>query len=64
MKNYTVQSNGSTFTILADSYKILNDEYIFEASGVEIKRFNKNEVNNVLTENALGGGEYYDLIKS
>jgi len=64
MKNFTVESNNLTFTILADSYKILNDEYIFEASGVEIKRFNKNEVKNVLTENATHGGDYYELIKS
>jgi hypothetical protein len=64
MKNFTVESNNLTFTILADSYKILNDEYIFEASGVEIKRFNKNEVKNVLTENAIHGDDYYELIKS
>lgn len=64
MKNFTVESNGRTFTILADSYKIVNDQYIFEAAGTEIKRFNKTEINNVLTENNIGGGEYYDLIKS
>lgn len=64
MKNYTVNTNGKTFTIMADNYKIVNDEYIFEAGGVEIKKFNKSLVKNILTENAIGDDKYYDLIKS
>lgn len=64
MKNYTVKTSGNTYTVMADNYKVENNEFIFEASGVEIKRFNKSEVQNVLTENNNGGGDYYDLIKS
>jgi len=64
MQNYTVETGGRTFTIMADNYRIVNNEYIFEAAGIEVKKFSETEIKNVLTENNTGGGEYYNLIKS
>lgn len=64
MKNFTVQSEEKTYTIMADNYKVENGQFIFEASGVEIKRFDKKDIKNVLLESQTGGGENLDLIKS
>lgn len=64
MKSYNITTNGNTFTLMADNYKVVDGKMIFEASGTIIKEFDNSEIINVETINESNLKNNYQQINS